>query len=84
MSTEYRLFKNSKAEVWLDESSSQFTLVCDIRGIDECFSLSDRMDAEEVVDLAIKLLQAILYNVEDPRKFFTDVILKKIVNGLFI
>jgi hypothetical protein len=94
VSTDYPLYKDGTHELWVCEGSSEFTI-----GITEedknrhpdvpdgicilSFPDGRSLTAEEVVDIAVKLLQPTLYNVEDPQKFFKEVILKK-VNELHV
>lgn len=89
MSTDYELYKDGTHECWIIEGSSQFTIgvkeedpvrhpdvedgICIID-----FPRGRSLTAEEVVDMAMKLIQPTLYNVEDPEKFFKEVILKKV------
>ncbi len=88
MSTDYKLFEDRKHEFYICESSSQFEIgiverdairhpdsdgVCMISIPD-----TEALTAEQVVEIAVKMIQPTLYNVENPDKFFSDVILPKI------
>lgn len=66
MSTQYFLIKNESDEelLHLDERSSKFQ-IC----VTKEFTDSPRFTAEEVVEVAMRLLQPTLYNVEDPKAF---------------
>lgn len=93
MSTDYELFKDEKHELSLMEGSSRFSILVkeedEVRHAPEGVCLIDfperkgGLSAEEVIDIAVKMMQPTLYNVEDPQKFFKDVILKK-VNELHV
>lgn len=94
MSTDHELYKDQKHLLSLWEGSSEFTLMVfeqdesrhPKEGDGICiidFPEGKRLTAEQVVDIAMKMMQPTLYNVEDPKKFFKEVILKK-VNSLFV
>lgn len=86
MSTQYTIYEkelnetNIKLEI--DERSSRFDLVMTERRPKHRYQIDTgsvgRMSAEELVDMAVKMIQPTLYNVEDPGAFFDNVIMKKI------
>jgi hypothetical protein len=95
VSTDYKLYEDDRYELYLWEGSSRFSLMAIERSsqseidsdddrscIDIPSKSKGRLEAEEVVEIAVKMIQPTLYNVEDPEKFFREVVLKKI-NELF-
>lgn len=64
MSTQYKLGHGLE----LDEISSKFDL--DFNGGTILYSLT----AEEVIDIAIKMLQPVLYNVKDPKQVKAEIL----------
>lgn len=79
MSTEYTLFEETTVEysggrLALTERSSKFDLDYFPERGDDYSPIARSLTAEQVVDVAMKLLQPTLYNVEDPEKFMKDVI----------
>lgn len=91
MSTDYKLLEDGTHEFSIVESSSGFTLAViendqkrhpDSDGI--CiitFPRGPRLDAEQVIDVAVKMIQPTLWNVKDPSKL-KELILQKI-NSIF-
>jgi len=92
MSTEYLLYKDGKHKIELVEGSSEFDLVITeddpVRHLADdgicIISVPERsMTADQVVDLAVKMLQPVLYNVKDPPKYFEEII-QKMRRTLFV
>lgn len=93
MSTEYELFKNDKHKIELVEGSSEFELVITetdpVRHPESddgicIISIPEKaMTADQVVDLAVKMLQPVLYNVQDPPKYFEEIV-QKMRRTLFV
>lgn len=86
MSTDYELYKDPKYEFTIDEGSSKFTFSlverdgarhADSEGVCIISFPDKNMSAEQVVDVAMRMLQPLLYNVEDPEEF-KKLILKKV------
>ncbi len=88
MSTQYPVYKEGDSLLEVDERSSRFDLNGAVKVTGGDYQLTwtsgvASMTAEELVEVAVKMIQPTLYNVEDPRKFFDEVIMKK-VQGLFV
>jgi len=97
MSTSFELYEQQrdkhsrKTTLSIGERSTLFDITMvsqEAEGIDpegyetvECEL--ERLTAEEVVDIAMKMIQPTLYNVADPKAFMRDVIRKKL-DALFV
>lgn len=92
MSTTFTCYEHDDEEgirrtLEITEQSTRFTIHMGVYATadDEeiAFLETKRLTAEEVVDIAMKLLQPTLYNVSDPPAFMRDVIQKKL-SQLFV
>lgn len=73
MSTDNVILENALCRLILDERSGHFDL--DLLGAKKptYWTLASRLSADEVVDLAMKLIQPTLYNVADPKAFMESI-----------
>lgn len=80
MSTDYVAFERDGIEISVWEGSSQFRIIMSEHGpgYDDGVAIietkGERLTAEELVDVAIKILHPALYNVEDPKAFHEKVV----------
>ena len=83
MSTDYDCWDRDGIRIWIWEGSSQFRIGMDNKNCVDAYYNSEtietrgeRLTPEQVVEIALKLLQPTLYNVEDPKKFHEEIIKK--------
>lgn len=75
MSTEYRIHKDVRAGLEISERSSRLQIGLTTK---EATTWTEPMTPEQLVDVAVRMIQPALYNVSDPAKFYKEVILAKI------
>ena len=90
MSTQYRVLTTSTGTLILDERSSTFDLDFErstegMTSMKKCpidiyQTLAFRVSADQIQAAAIKMLQAVLYNVADPEAKKAEIL--KIIEGL--
>lgn len=88
MSTQYPIWQGERKEAFphwvgpivsfeVDERSSRFV----VRAFDSMEQVSvttDTLTAEELVVMAMKMIQPVFYNVPDSKKFFDEVLMREI------
>lgn len=78
MSSEYKMHRGKNVTFEIVESSSRFALVLEDNSNAICVSTGCILSQEDLVKLAVKMMQLALYNVEDPKEFMDKVILEYI------
>lgn len=85
MSTQFPIYKGKQLELEIDERSTKFELGAYITMPDGEVIMSDEplLEPEEIIDIAMKMIQPTLYHVDNPRDFMENVIKVKLAK-LFV
>jgi hypothetical protein len=73
MTTEYTLHQDGLSVLELIHQSDKFYLSSESIVLGE-LARTDTLSSKQVVQIALRLLQAVLYNVKDSKKYFEEVI----------